>query len=229
MKYTRRNPLVNTVDARKEACRSIISMVEDLEEEDRHTVADPPPSESAAFKDLGELSSPESRLHMLYVPNARGGSRSWTGRVETWLEGSYRNRTARIEDRNPVRGSDSFPFPPLLLLLWISSSILFFFFFFFPISFRSNWIILQEFPFFFFFYQNWKGERKRSMHEIVRFGSFYDRGYFYLGKKFQALFSREWICTILKIWRGGFVVCEWKGEKYERMFSFSWIFSNESF
>lgn len=83
MKYTRRNPLVNTVDARKEACRSIISMVEDLEEEDRHTVADPPPSESAAFKDLGELSSPESRLHMLYVPNARGGSRSWTGRVET--------------------------------------------------------------------------------------------------------------------------------------------------
>lgn len=53
-----------------------------IEGEDRH-MDPPPPSEPAAFKDLGEPSSPESRLHMLYVPNARGGSRSWTGRVET--------------------------------------------------------------------------------------------------------------------------------------------------
>lgn len=51
-----------------------------IEGEDRYTLdPPPPPSESAAFKDLGEPSSPESRLHMLYVPNARGGSRSWTG------------------------------------------------------------------------------------------------------------------------------------------------------
>lgn len=72
-------------------CKSAISVGADLasmnrkgDRGGRSTHMDPPPpSEPAAFKDLGEPSSPESRLHMLYVPNARGGSRSWTGRVET--------------------------------------------------------------------------------------------------------------------------------------------------
>lgn len=107
----------------------------------------PPPSEPAAFKDLGEPSSPESRLHMLYVPNARGGSRSWTGRVETWLEGSYRNRTAGIDDRNPVRGSGFFPTPFLFYFEFFDSFD--FFLFFFRISFPMHWIIRRVSYFFF--------------------------------------------------------------------------------
>lgn len=145
----------------------------------------PPPSEPAAFKDLGEPSSPESRLHMLYVPNARGGSRSWTGRVETWLEGSYRNRTAGIDDRNPVRGSGFFP-TPFLFYFEFFDSFDFFLFFSNIVSNALNYS--KSFLFFFFieiervrkrsirfflqsrivlyleesskFYRNWKGEKK---------------------------------------------------------------------
>lgn len=116
----------------------------------------PPPSEPAAFKDLGEPSSPESRLHMLYVPNARGGSRSWTGRVETWLEGSYRNRTAGIDDRNPVRGSGFFPTPFLFYFEFFDS----FDFFLFFSNIVSNALNYSNSFLFFFFYRNWKSEKK---------------------------------------------------------------------
>lgn len=48
-----------------------------IEGEDRHAV-DPPPPPPPLSKISVSRAPPESRLHMLYVPNARGGSRSWT-------------------------------------------------------------------------------------------------------------------------------------------------------
>lgn len=70
------------------------------------------------------------------------------GRVETWLEGSYRNRTAGIDDRNPVRGSDSFPTP----FLFYFEFVFYPFFFFFEYRFECI-ELFQE-----FFYRNWKDD-----------------------------------------------------------------------
>lgn len=192
----------------------------------------PPPSEPAAFKDLGEPSSPESRLHMLYVPNARGGSRSWTGRVETWLEGSYRNRTAGIDDRNPVRGSGFFPTPFLFYFEFFDSFDFFLFFF----EYRFQCIELFEEFLIFFFYRNWKSEKKVDSFFFAIEDSFIFR------RKFQVLFSREWILEIwrgvfypffieiervrkrsmhsfrLEIWRGVWIVCCWWMEKWMKDF-----------